>query len=433
MERGRGGTDSMAQLSSWTDAMSKGGNASNNHSKGSTSSKQQPTSLPAKPFLRPAVEEEEPDYEEEFEDYEEEFEEVEKPFVAPPKSVAPGISSSKETSYLGAKTVSKQEKSTVPSAPSSSAPLSLKFDSGVGNSLARSIADPRTIRIQRILQSGVLRLSLEKFTILNILPTSPYDYYLSEIRKPNSTVKQTGIPSDIEYRELEVATDEVETKNKESQFCYEDDTAFFNAISQIKDKKMNSQKKRRNNGTEDNVNSQMTEIQSQQSSLKEKEKEKELEEEKQEEVDVDISIGASSVSVFLDKASVICETILRESRKTSLSSAAAAASSSSSFKNILNNSGWISYGVDSSNGPSELIRYRDCVDVQLSLSSPLRILFTHPFPEDPERQINDLKPMKVSCCLFVFLLFFLFLFLFPLYSLLFLWFFYFLLLILSWI
>jgi hypothetical protein len=403
MERGRGGTNSMAQLSSWTDAMSKGDNVNNKQSKGFSSSKQHlSSSESAKPFLRAAVEEEDPEYEEEFEDYEEEFEEVEKPFVAPPKADAPVISSSKEISAIGAKTVAKQEKSSVSPLSSSSAPLSLKFDSGLGNSLARSIADPRTMRIRRVLQSGVLRLSLEKFTILNILPTSPYDYYLGEIRKPNSSLKQIGIPSDIEYREIEIATDEMDTKNKEIQFCYEDDIAFFNTISQIKNKKQSIQKKKKSNEIEVD-NSQQTEIQQQSSSVREKEREQEEGEEKREEGAVDSSLSVNTISVFLDKASTICETILRESRKSSSSSTSSA--SSSSFKSMINNNSWVNYGMDSANGANELVRYRDCVDVQCSFSSPFRILLTHPFPEDTERQNNDLKPMKVRWRLSSFLSF----------------------------
>ena len=53
-----------------------------------------------------------------------------------------------------------------------------------------NIADPRLFRIQKIRDSGVLDMQVEKFTHLNILPSTKFGLYMNELRVAEPAVKQ---------------------------------------------------------------------------------------------------------------------------------------------------------------------------------------------------------------------------------------------------
>ena len=97
--------------------------------------------------------------------------------------------------------------------------------------------DPRGRRLARLFASGVLDMQEEKFGLLNIAPTSPYDLYHRILRAQPASVRQIGVPLDEETREIEIGTDEIVMCDKEVQFCYGDDTALLNTMRAIETKR----------------------------------------------------------------------------------------------------------------------------------------------------------------------------------------------------
>eukprot|EP01031_Cornospumella_fuschlensis_P039320 gene39320-47860_t len=241
---------SMAQLSRWTDAMKTDGvkpppSADSKPPAASISgSKTVPParSPPSQQELKKQPSAVEEEYEEEFEDYDEDFEEEgspakpsakpqvnpkQQPSLAPPKPVSTSFAPTPALDLKGAHGKDADWGNTAP-------PLSTTMDAkrtqrdredavpktarrnleNMTSSLARSIADPRSMRVQRIMNSKVLDLHSEKFTQLTLLPSTPYEFYNNILRKPNAHIKQVGVPVDQEVREIEVNTDEVVMKDE---------------------------------------------------------------------------------------------------------------------------------------------------------------------------------------------------------------------------
>jgi hypothetical protein len=314
MDRTEKNTSSMAQLSAWTEVMK-------NTKKPDNSSKK--VEIP-----------ENDEYEEEFEDYEEEFE------PAPPK-------------VEEVKPIYREIKSKYPDVKESSKSQAFVENITVSHSLARSIADPRKIRIQRVLSSGVLQMQLERSTVLNLAGMSKYDYYLGELQKENR-IQQVGAPSDAEIRDMEISTDEVQSDSKEVQFCFEDDTSFYNALTRIR--------KRSEIKPSTNV------LEMEQSSN-----------------------ARGNLSSFLNKSSRIVEQLIDEESD----SKANENSRDATKDGLLNSNSWLTFGTDNS-GANELIRFRDRSGIKFSSALSTTISLIHPFPED-EREDADLKPFKVDC------------------------------------
>jgi hypothetical protein len=118
-------------------------------------------------------------------------------------------------------------------------PRAKKFSSGVAISLNQSLQgmDSRGKRLSKIFASGVLDMQEEKFSQLNINPTTPYELYLRQLRSNNSSIKQIGVPNENNTRTIEVNTDDIPTADKEVQFSYGDDTLLFNIMRVISERK----------------------------------------------------------------------------------------------------------------------------------------------------------------------------------------------------
>jgi hypothetical protein len=308
---------SMAQLSSWTDVMRKNEGA-----------KQRSKSIPI-------AADPDDDYEDEFEDYEEEFE----PQIAPSKDV--------KTMQIIIDDSKKETKSSAVKVPE------VKYDS-MSQSLARSIADPRSIRIQRILKSGVVNLQLERFTVLNLVPTSKYDFYLGELMKQNSFL-QIGVPADAEIRDVEVFTEEIKSKNQEVQFCLDDDTKFYQLLERVRNRNSQPFDSRVTAEVEENLS----------------------------------SVG--NLSSFLSKSMQTFDLLLSDTSTYNEQKNL----DKYSHENLFSSNNKISYGTDNTVGANELIRFRDRNEIRFSPVDPSVLLVIHPYPED-DKQEADLRPLKVG-------------------------------------
>ena len=114
-----------------------------------------------------------------------------------------------------------------------------KFSSGATMSINQSLQgmDSRGKRLSKIFASGVLDMQEEKFSQLNINPTTPYELYLRQLRSNNSSIKQIGVPNENNTRTIEVNTDDIVTADKEVQFSYGDDTLLFNIMRVVNERK----------------------------------------------------------------------------------------------------------------------------------------------------------------------------------------------------
>lgn len=112
--------------------------------------------------------------------------------------------------------------------------ISMKTTSHSLNS--SNILDPKYRRLMKLKASNILQLYDEKCTILHILPCSSYDNYIRLLRSSNSNIRQIGIPIEKETRDIEISTELIEQKHKEMQFTYGDDTIFLNVLSAIQKK-----------------------------------------------------------------------------------------------------------------------------------------------------------------------------------------------------
>lgn len=334
---------------------------------------------------------EEDDYENDFEDYDDDFETSEDVKVAPPKqAIAPPAPSkivptqslpqrsaevSVPSNAEAKRYIAKQRNSrfhvsqckhytlycTLFRVAASSGMSAKASRSGIGSSLSRSMVDPRSVRIQRILASNVLDMKVERATFLNILPSTKYDLYLNEIRSADAKLKQMGVPTDLEIREIEVNTDEIITSDKEVQFCDGDDTKFLNTLSAI-------QLKKRKNGAESKdagVQDTRREVQDRQ----------------------DAGSGAQ-LSEFLRKSSLAIENLLTESRQQKSSSKP----DDRDFKMLSEKLPWKEAGRDGKNGANELLRNRTTSFIKFSEYQIDVFLTIHPFSESDG---EDLRPFKV--------------------------------------
>ena len=98
----------------------------------------------------------------------------------------------KEKDYIdstaNSKTKVKDEKKTKHGFGSSNTTTS---SSGGGGGMSNSsIADPRLFRIQKIRDSGVMDMQMEKFTQLTLLPSTKYGLYMSDLRVSEPAMKQ---------------------------------------------------------------------------------------------------------------------------------------------------------------------------------------------------------------------------------------------------
>jgi hypothetical protein len=266
---------------------------------------------------------------------------------------------------------------------------------GRGNisaSLARTIADPRSVRIERILKSNVLDMKLERATLLNLPPSSKYDLYLTEIRKPDSNIKQIGVPNDLEFREVEINTDDISLSHKEVQCFYGDDTDFYNALNSIVDRKKKakpSNSKRDAKQEKQEISSDMSNQYSSSSSSSS--------------AVAGHNTPSTNLSDFIKRSSYIMETILSE--QEALKSKGEVPKASKSQRMLSEKLSWLEIGKSTKFGENELIREREVISIQTSSLQPSIFVCVHPYPLGDQAE-NDLRPFKVLFFHHYFILFF---------------------------
>lgn len=125
-----------------------------------------------------------------------------------------------------------------------------KFESNMQMSFSSlRMTDPRGLRIQKLLNSKVMELQVDKHTILNQLPITPYELYMRNLRLSNAAVRQIGVPVDQETRDMDCNTDAIETADQSVQFSYGDDTAFYRTMDDIKARRNKTSADHKSNGT----------------------------------------------------------------------------------------------------------------------------------------------------------------------------------------
>jgi hypothetical protein len=263
------------------------------------------------------------------------------------------------------------------------------------------MSDPRSFRVNKIIESGVMELQVEKFTQLNILPSTKYEIYHNSLRSTNPSFKQIGTPTNIETREMEVNTEDIEMCDKEMQFTYGDDTGLYNLLKEIKKRKKES-KNNTNTKTTTTTTTTTNETLLEAANIYSTKKNNSL---------LDFNNSSSSttrLTTFLQKNSFLIETILEEN--LDFVSKSREQLDSNSKKNALDddfdekknkknnifdtNSTWLKIGDEKNNGQNELIRSRKVTMVKFSFLQPQLFMTVHPFPVDVEVE-DDLKPFKV--------------------------------------
>ncbi len=242
----------------------------------------------------------------------------------------------------------------------------------MGASIAKSITDPRVVRIQRVRASGVLNLQMEKFTNVNIIPSTRYELYMQQLRKAESSIKQIGTPLDLDARDVEINTEDVFMVNEEVQYCYGDDTLLYQLMDTIASSKRSSSMKHHtsvqqlllaNKGSlSDNPSEEMDNFQM-----------------------------TGTLSLFLQKSSLIFDGLFG---LQSLSNNGSQSTESDRQLIISKHHSRLDYGVRSTDGSLELIKFRKISFVSISKINPNIFLAYHEFPDDNEVE-TDLRPYKV--------------------------------------
>lgn len=253
-------------------------------------------------------------------------------------------------------------------------------------------------RLATIHNSKVLDLQEERFNQLNILPTTVVDLYYRQLKgsaalnsKPSTTetetvtasatvIRQIGICTREETRDVEVNTEDIAVDDKEMQFSYgNDDTYFLNILRNI-------QNKIKLNGTSMNESSRKADRNGV-VAIGEASK----------------FSGISKLSTFLHKSSLLCELVLEENRVKAEENSKL--KHSKSFGNDLDNLGtsvldhnssWLKMGEQERNGSLELIAFRKVNAIKFSPLQPNLIITSHPYPTDEKVTSNELRPFKVS-------------------------------------
>lgn len=226
------------------------------------------------------------------------------------------------------------------------------------------------------MNSGVLNLQLEKHTLYNALPTDPYDFYIQALRSPSSTVRQVGVPMDVELCDTEINTDEISVLDKAIQHCYEDDGPFFSLLENYRKNK---------NSVRESI-----------SLAKENTKTFHISSDQQmEEID---SFKVNKLTNFLQRAVSVFETVFRTGSSKDGNIETSSKVRSLEDKLFSNEIKWITLGKDYKHGSNELLRTRIISSALFSSLQPNLLLVTHPIPRGESSDL-DLRPLKVSLSL----------------------------------
>lgn len=219
-------------------------------------------------------------------------------------------------------------------------------------------------------------MKIEKFTIVNISPSSRYDLYIQHIRKPDSSIKQVGTPNDMDSREIEVNTEELLTENKEVQFCYDDDTLMYQLMDAVVISKRQTTK------SKDYQHSSVRKL------LQENQTRKYMEYGEDTE-SVDHFQMAGRLSSFLQKSTLIFDALLKSNKLANYSQPESSKTHSLFCKSLQKQ-----FGDRSSDGSLELIKYRKISHVSCCKKNPSMFLAYHYYDDD--NSDNDLRPFKVN-------------------------------------
>ena len=349
------------------------------------------------------------DYDDDFEDYDEDFEpepvEVKETKIKPISKVTKTENSSatskinqsvnvktkgKDDPRIESKSKEYNDSNSRKSASDSNKYVG-KFSSSI--SLSETIGiSPHYRRLKSIYSSNVLDLQEDKFNQLNILPTTIIDLYYRQLKGTGSNsrttttetntvttlIRQIGVCTREETRDVEVNTDDITYADKEMQFSYgNDETTFLNILRNI-------QSRGKKGSYSNNTKNEMKDFNKTKSD------------------DVSHIYGTPKLSTFLHKSSILCELILEESRVKAEESSKIKQSKSfdqaldSLAKSVLDhNSSWIKVGPERC-GALELIAFRIVNVVAFSPLQPNLVLTAHPYPVDESLVANELKPYTVS-------------------------------------
>ena len=260
-----------------------------------------------------------------------------------------------------------------------------KYGGSIGTTIESTISlDPRYRRLNKLLSSGILDLQEEKFTYLNIAPTTRFDLYQRQLRDQNSQLKQIGVPNDLELRDIEVSTDEIIMCNKEIQFNNSDETTFLNVLKAI-EKKLSKNIDTTTNESEKSISEILLNEKLQNNN-------KNISNETNNET------STANLMNFLQKSSQLMETLLDENVLYSQQNDKIEENSKkNSIKSIFSDEfSWKFFGELSGNGMNELIRYRDTMITKYSELQPHIMLTVHPYND---KNSDDLKPYKSLYCI----------------------------------
>jgi hypothetical protein len=384
------------------------------------------------------------EYEDEgFEDYDEDFEDDNEPVatasnssrsskVVPPSNhnssstanqsttPAPFIAQAKSNNVISSlsKSVTKptlnrsgdaKSNNTARTADSKPASTRVKKYDSMQISFTQSITDTRGARIRKLLDSGLLDMQMQRVTIWNVPPTTPYDFYINNLRSSTSNIKQVGVPMDLEKRDMSTETEPIDTADKGLQFTYGDDTEFYDLLQEVKDSRehhgkgnrvdggggKNNEIKQGRSGAADSdsaVNNDGVESASSSSSSN----------------NSSFDIGATRLTSFLQRASFLCEAVLQDQEINTNGKAAAASldvesKTKKSDNQIFDSSSeWKQFGTDYTKGANETIRFRSISYLRFSSLQPNLVISAHPYPTDEATAVNedelDFKPYKVGLC-----------------------------------
>lgn len=217
-------------------------------------------------------------------------------------------------------------------------------------------------------------LKVTKATLLNILPTSEYDLYLSSLRSAAPPMRQAGVPNDLDFRDVDTNTEEITYANKEVQCFYGDDTQFYNTLSSIGKK---NSKKDKNSLVEGKDGQEATQVNNSSNGNNRKSESE------------GSPTAGGKLSEFLQRSSLICETILTEQNRNR-----AAGDKQNSRETKLLSSPWEALGSDAKNGANEFIRLRKTIVARFSQLQPSQLLCCHPYPLSEKAEMDDLRPRK---------------------------------------
>lgn len=237
-----------------------------------------------------------------------------------------------------------------------------------------SMMDPRARRLARLRASSVLDMQEEKFTLLNLTPQSPYDFYLRQLKVPTSQIRQVAVSTSQECRDIEIATDETPMAHKELQFCCGDDTTLLNMMQDVKQR--NARKPSNNNSSTGAQGAGAVEAVRSRESRE----------------------GYSSrMSAFLQRSSRLCEALLVENSNKLKESKMKPKSTNSASAIFDSDASWLNFGTDNTNGANLFVKKRAIVCARFSRLQPNLLITAH--TQEGTTKDDDLRSEKALFCI----------------------------------